>query len=92
MLTLERLAELMHNNVHRVDGNFPYDVEYYDGGHSDVVDEGIDVKYTDDEGNLSSVWIDKILSINKDGLIRCNDQTGGDVIEVEIFERIKSFD
>ncbi|UXR64869.1 hypothetical protein EZJ49_01220 [Bdellovibrio bacteriovorus] len=89
MLTLERLAELMQNNVHRVDGNFPYDVTLYDDNPEE--NDGIDVKYTDDEGNVGNVWIEEIVSVDENGLIHCQDHLGS-AIEVEIFQRVTKFD
>lgn len=86
MLTLARLAFLMESMVHRVDGYMPEKVTYYDGGNSDVVDEGIDVYYTED-GNYCEVWIDEIVRVGDDGVIHCKDNHG-EPVEIEIFERV----
>jgi L-lactate utilization protein LutB len=88
MLTLERLAFLMESMVHRIDSSyFSHRVTYYDGGHFDVVDEGISVYYTDEDGNEANVWIDEIVRVDDDGIVHCKDNHG-ESVEVEIFERM----
>lgn len=89
MLTIQRLATLMELTVHRIDGHVPHNVDYYDG--TEDVDEGIDVYYRVDEGKHRNVWIDSIVRVDDDGVIHCRDNFGYPV-EVEIFERMKSFE
>lgn len=89
MLTLERLAELMQNNVHRVDGNFPHDVTLYDDNPEE--NDSIDVYYRDDEGFDGNICIEEIVSVDENGLIHCKDHHG-DPVEVEIFQRVTKFD
>jgi len=86
-MSLERLAVMMQNNVHRVDGKFPFEVHYYDGSDTDVVEEGVDVYYRDSVGNDSNIWIESIERVGDDGIIHCKDHTG-EPVEVEIFERV----
>ena len=85
MLTLESLAFLMESMVHRVDGNFPHDVTFYNDNPEE--DDGINVYYRDDEGFDGNIWIEEIVRVDDDGIIHCKDNHG-EPVEVEIFERV----
>jgi hypothetical protein len=54
--TLAQLAETMQKEVHRFDGEFPYDTTLETDGGIEV----LKVSITDFEGNHSTVYVDKV--------------------------------